>query len=140
MRSLAIVFACCMGCNTGLPVADTAPDAGGLGGDGNGNGTSDLGGDLASGTDIGAPPLHLIVQSVPAATGSGKSFNVSFQVLDAANAPVTIARPVFIALGVHPTGGTLAGLTTVAANNGVATFLLSLDHWGAYTLIATTPD
>jgi len=140
-----------MGCNTGLPVADTAPDAGGLGGDGNGNGTSDLGdgdggephdlgGDLASGTDIGAPPLHLIVQSVPAATGSGKSFNVSFQVLDAANAPVTIARPVFIALGVHPTGGTLAGLTTVAANNGVATFLLSLDHWGAYTLIATTPD
>lgn len=150
MRALAVLFACCIGCNTGLPAADTAPDAGdGIGGDGNGNLTGDLGagdggvthdlgGDLATGP--GAPALHLIVQSVPAAVGSGKSFNASFQVLDAANAPVTVARPVFIALGVHPAGATLTGLKTVVANDGVATFDLSFDRWGDYTLIATTPD
>jgi hypothetical protein len=152
MRAVAVVFACCIGCSTGLPIAATSPDAGdGLGGNGDGGarldlaggdlgGRHDLGGDMASGNAPGAPPLHLIVQSAPTAIASGSSFNLSFEVLDAANAPVTISRPVFITLGVHPAGAVLSGLTTVVATNGVATFNLSVDHWGAYTLVATTPD
>lgn len=155
MRFLVVavaVAACAIGCSTGLPTADMPPDAAdGLGGDGNGDRTPDLagadggtlhdfGGDLAPGNDLAAPTLHLIVQSVPATAGSGKSFTVSFQVLDAAGAPVTISRPVFLALGVHPAGAALGGVPTVVAVNGVATWNLSLDHWGDYTLVATTPD
>ena len=151
MRVLAVVVACCIGCTTGLPSAVNGPDAAGPDSDGGGDGTPDLaggdagaphdlGGDLAPGNDIGAPPLHLIVQAAPPSTGSGKPFTVSFQVLDAANAPVTISRPVFLSLGVHPAGAVLSGATTVVAVNSVVTFSVSLDHWGAYTLIATTPD
>ncbi|HEX6837417.1 MAG TPA: hypothetical protein VF334_12645, partial [Polyangia bacterium] len=138
MRVLAVVVACCIGCSTGLPNVP-APDAGdGLGGDGgatpdlagDGGALHDLAGDLA--TEPGAPPLHLVVSSVPASSSSGTVFSVSFQVLDEANQPVDISRPVFLALGVHPTGAKLSGGTSVVAVNSMATFQLSLDHWGAY--------
>jgi hypothetical protein len=151
MRALAVVVACCIGCSTGLPNTVAMPDGGGDGnGDSGGNGAADLAGaDLGAPHDLAgadltpdptAPPLHLIVQTVPATSPSGKSFTVAFQVLDENNAPVNISRPVSIALGVHPSGAVLTGSTTVVASNSVATFSVSLDHWGDYTLIATTPD
>src|SRR5439155_1445854 len=77
----------------------------------------------------------------PTSTAAGAAITPAVQVtaLDAGgNVATGFTGTVAVALGTNPSGGTLAGTTTVAAVNGVATFGdLSLNRAGTgYTLTA----
>src|SRR5216117_3177488 len=93
--------------------------------------------DITPGT---ATQLAFIVQ--PSNTVAGAAINPAVEVtaLDPAGNPVpSFTGSVAVALGNNPGGSTLSGTTTVAAVNGVATFVdLSLNKTGTgYTLTAS---
>src|SRR5205823_3013098 len=80
----------------------------------------------------------------PSATSAGAAITPAVQVtaLDAGgNVATGFAGSVAVALGTNPSGGTLAGTTTVPAVSGVASFAsLSLNKVGSgYTLTAAAP-
>ena len=95
---------------------------------------------------VTAPPasrLQFMVQPGPVTAGQAFAPAVSVAVQDAAGNTVTGAtNPVSLAIGTNAGSGTLSGVTTVAAVNGVATFPgLSIDKAGAgYTLSAASPN
>lgn len=94
-------------------------------------------------TALPATKLSFVVQpgSVTAGTAFAPAITVAVQ--DAAGNTVTNAtNPVSLAIGTNAGSGTLSGVTTVAAVNGVATFSgLSIDKAGiGYTLAAASPN
>src|SRR5213592_4835016 len=87
---------------------------------------------------------HLVFTVPPANTTAGATLTPAVQVAaqDAAgNTVPSFTGTVTVALGgTNPAGGTLAGTTTLAAVNGVASFAtLSVDKSGSYWLTATAP-
>src|SRR2546426_1046021 len=87
------------------------------------------------------PATQLAFTGQPGTTTAGHAIAPAVQVTaqDAlGNAVAGFTGSVTVALGANPGGGTLAGTTTVAATNGVASFAtLSIDKAGAgYTLTA----
>jgi hypothetical protein len=87
-----------------------------------------------------APATRLRFFTEPAAVAENALFNVSVQVENALGTRVASAtHAVTLAIGTNPVGGTLTGVKTVNAVNGLATFNnLSIDDIGAgYTLTAT---
>jgi hypothetical protein len=71
----------------------------------------------------------------------GIQFKVGVAIQDSeGNTIPTAGNAVTIALGANSAGGTLSGVTTVGPQDGIATFTLSLDKPGSYTLVATSPD
>src|SRR5947208_3303560 len=87
---------------------------------------------------------HLVFTVQPANATAGTTLTPAVQVAaqDAAgNTVPSFSGSVTVALGgTNPAGGTLAGTTTVAAVNGVASFAtLSIDKSGSYWLTATAP-
>src|SRR6184192_3360742 len=101
----------------------------------------------ATSTPFGVTPgaaTHLVFTVQPANATAGTTLTPAVQVAaqDAAgNTVPSFSGSVTVALGgTNPAGGTLAGTTTVAAVNGVATFAtLSIDKSGSYWLTATAP-
>ncbi len=88
-----------------------------------------------------ATALGFVVQPSNAVANTAITPAVQVEIRDQFGARVTGAtNSVTVALGTNPAGGTLAGPTTVAAVNGVATFSgLSVDNVGnGYTLAATS--
>lgn len=88
------------------------------------------------------PPTHLAFLSQPQSTSAGDPIAPAVQVAaeDSTGAVVpTYAGTITVAIGANPSGGSLGGSTTVAADSGLATFSgLSIDTAGTgYTLIAT---
>src|SRR5947199_4592157 len=91
---------------------------------------------------VSAPAAKLVftVQPSTAAAGAGIAPAVQVAVQDAQGNTVTTATTsITVAIGTNPASGTLAGTTTMAAVNGVATFsTLSLNKSATgYTLIAS---
>src|SRR5437016_227108 len=87
-----------------------------------------------------AAKLAFTVQPSNAAAGAAITPAVQVAVQDAQGNTVTTATTsITLAIGTNPASGTLAGTTTVAAVNGVATFSnLSIDKAGTgYTLTAS---
>src|SRR5437588_2326036 len=87
-----------------------------------------------------AAKVVFIAQPSGAAAGAAITPGVRVAVQDAQGNTVTTATTsITLAIGTNPASGTLAGTTTVAAVNGVATFsTLSLDTAGTgYTLTAS---
>src|SRR5438034_614672 len=87
-----------------------------------------------------AAKLVFTVQPSTAAAGAGIAPAVQVAVQDAQGNTVTTATTsITVAIGTNPASGTLAGTTTMAAVNGVATFsTLSLNKSATgYTLIAS---
>ena len=87
-----------------------------------------------------AAKLVFTVQPSSAAAGAANSPAMQVAVQDAQGNPVTTATTsITLAIGTNPGSGTLAGTTTVAAVNGVATFAnLSINNPGTgYTLTAS---
>jgi hypothetical protein len=84
----------------------------------------------------------LVFSVQPSNTAAGATITPAVQVsiTDASGNVVDASSNVTLAIGNNPSGGTLAGTTTVAAANGVATFSdLSIDKSGAaYTLAASS--
>src|SRR6059058_4152657 len=101
----------------------------------------------ATSTPFGVTPgaaTHLVFTVQPANATAGTTLTPAVQVAaqDAAgNTVPSFSGSVTVALGgTNPAGGTLAGTTTVAAVNGVASFAtLSIDKSGSYWLTATAP-
>src|SRR6184192_3137442 len=101
----------------------------------------------ATSTPFGITPgaaTHLVFTVQPANATAGTTLTPAVQVAaqDAAgNTVPSFSGSVTVALGgTNPAGGTLAGTTTVAAVNGVASFAtLSIDKSGSYWLTATAP-
>src|SRR6184192_1564210 len=101
----------------------------------------------ATSTPFGITPgaaTHLVFTVQPANATAGTTITPAVQVAaqDAAgNTVPSFSGSVTVALGgTNPAGGTLAGTTTVAAVNGVASFAtLSIDKSGSYWLTATAP-
>src|SRR5881409_1907841 len=99
----------------------------------------------ATSTPFGITPgaaTHLVFTVQPANATAGTTLTPAVQVAaqDAAgNTVPSFSGSVTVALGgTNPAGGTLAGTTTVAAVNGVASFAtLSIDKSGSYWLTAT---
>src|SRR5206468_49483 len=102
-----------------------------------------LTGATSSGFNIGvgaAAKLVFTVQPSTAAAGAAITPAMQVAVQDAQGNTVTTATTsITLAIGTNPASGTLAGTTTVAAVNGVATFsTLSLNTAGSgYTLTAS---
>src|SRR5437667_3342380 len=92
-------------------------------------------------TGVGpAAKLVFTAQPSSAAAGAANSPAMQVAVQDAQGNPVTTATTsITLAIGTNPASGTLAGTTTVAAVNGVATFAnLSINNPGTgYTLTAS---
>src|SRR5205809_179514 len=87
-----------------------------------------------------AAKLVFTVQPSSAAAGAANSPAMQVAVQDAQGNPVTTATTsITLAIGTNPASGTLAGTTTVAAVNGVATFAnVSINNPGTgYTLTAS---
>src|SRR5881396_1456454 len=87
-----------------------------------------------------AAKLAFIGQPSNAVAGAANTPAVQVAVQDAQGNTVTTATTsITVAIGTNPASGTLAGTTTVAAVNGVATFAnLSINNPGTgYTLIAS---
>src|SRR5436309_6718861 len=87
-----------------------------------------------------AAKLVFTVQPSSAAAGAANSPAMQVAVQDAQGNTVTTATTsITVAIGTNPASGTLAGTTTVAAVNGVATFAnLSINNPGTgYTLTAS---
>src|SRR5439155_549792 len=87
---------------------------------------------------------QLVFRVQPSAAAAGAAITPAVQVtaLDAGgNVATGFAGSVAVALGTNPSGGTLAGTTTVPAVSGVASFAsLSLNKVGSgYTLTAAAP-
>src|SRR5438034_884572 len=85
---------------------------------------------------------QLVFSVQPSTTSAGAAITPAVQVtaLDASNNTATgFTGNVTVAIGTNPSGGTLAGTTTVAASGGVATFsTLSIDKAGTgYTLVTS---
>jgi alpha-tubulin suppressor-like RCC1 family protein len=102
-----------------------------------------LGGATSSPFNVTYAPSMLSFEVQPSTTGSGQLITPAVQVavqdlerdtVENASASVTVG------IGTNPSGGTLAGTTTVAVVNGVATFsTLSIDNPGTgYTLTASS--
>ena len=110
----------------------TATISGSIGGSGGGSIV-----DTATVTFTMVPPntLRLAFVQQPSNTQAGLTISppVTVRVVDLGGATVTsFNQEVTIAISVNPTGGTLAGTTTVVAVNGVATFnSLSIARAGA---------
>jgi PKD repeat protein len=88
------------------------------------------------------PAAKLAFTVQPSSATAGSAISPPVQVAAQDNAGTTntsFTGSITIALGTNPSGGTLAGTTTVAAVNGIATFSnLSIDKTGTgYTLQAT---
>jgi sugar lactone lactonase YvrE len=90
------------------------------------------------------PAAKLAFTVPPSNTSQGNAFAATVQVEDAFGDPVTSGPastvPISIAIGTNPSGGSLYGITTVTAVNGVATFSgLAIDNPGSgYTLTASS--
>src|SRR5438309_1081023 len=87
-----------------------------------------------------ATKLVFTVQPSSAAAGAAITPAVQVAVEDAqGNSVTTATTSITLAIGTNPASGTLAGTTTVAAVNGVATFAnVSINNPGkAYTLTAS---
>ncbi|MBK8070287.1 MAG: S8 family serine peptidase [Rhodanobacteraceae bacterium] len=88
------------------------------------------------------PPAQLAIGTQPGNTAAGAAITpaITVNILDAAGVQTTSNADVTLAIGTNPGSGTLAGTTTVAAVNGVATFSnLSIDKAGTgYTLAASS--
>src|SRR5438093_2349989 len=90
------------------------------------------------------PATQLVFTVQPSTAVAARTISPAVQVAarDAqGNLVSAFAGSVTVALGTNPSGGTLAGTTTVTAAGGVATFgTLSVDKVGTgYTLTATAP-
>src|SRR5439155_984824 len=90
------------------------------------------------------PATQLVCTVQPSTAVAARTISPAVQVAarDALGNLVTaFTGSVTVALGTNPSGGTLAGTTTVTAAGGVATFgTLSVDKGGTgYTLTATAP-
>jgi hypothetical protein len=88
-----------------------------------------------------APATRVRFFTEPFATPQNATFSVSVQIENAVGTRVgSASNAVTLAIGTNPSSGTLSGLKTVNAVNGVATFNdLSIDNLGAgYTLTATS--
>jgi hypothetical protein len=78
---------------------------------------------------------------VPNVAQIGVSFKVEVAVQDANGTTVPNATsPVTIAIGTNGGGGTLSGGATVTPVNGIATFNVSIDKAGSYTLVASATN
>ena len=91
---------------------------------------------------VSNPPAQLVFTVSPSSSTGGVPFGTQpvVTVLDAyGNTVTTDTSNVTLAIGTNPSGGTLGGVTTVAAVNGVATFSsLSVNKPGTgYTLTAS---
>lgn len=87
--------------------------------------------------------LAFTVQPVPTTAGATIAPAVTVAVLDAGgNIVTTASNNITLTFGTNAGGGTLAGTTTMAAVNGIATFSnLSIDRGGlGYTLSAASPS
>ena len=85
---------------------------------------------------------HLAFSQQPTTTVAGAAISpaVTVQIVDQFGNLTASTANVTLAIGTNPGGGTLFGITTVAAVNGVATFgNLSINHAGTgYTLTAAS--
>jgi hypothetical protein len=91
-----------------------------------------------------AAAAQLVFSVQPSKTWETQTIHPAVQVAiqDAfANAVVSGANPVTLAIGTNPSAGMLAGTTTVSAVSGIASFAdLAIDNAGqGYTLVATAP-
>src|SRR5687768_3288521 len=94
-------------------------------------------------TALPASKLAFVVQPGPVTAGTVFAPAVTVAVQDAAGNTITSATNlVSLAIGTNAGSGTLSGVTTVAAANGVATFPgLSINKAGTgYTLSAASPN
>jgi hypothetical protein len=99
--------------------------------------------DAISITGGAATQILFTVQPSNAAAGATITPPIRVTALDAfGNIATSFTSNVTLAIATNPAGGTLAGITTVAATSGVATFSgLSINNAGAgYTLTASTPS
>jgi len=89
---------------------------------------------------VGAPAKLVFTVQPPSSAPGGTAFTVKVAVQDNGGATVVDATDsVSLSIGTNGGGGTLAGVTTVGPVNGVATFQVSLDKGGQYTLVASAP-
>ena len=93
-------------------------------------------------SDPPPPPIALVFSGQPTTAGAGGAITPSIQVAvlnTHGNIVPDASNTITLAIGTNPSNGTLAGTTTVAAVNGVATFAdVSIDKAGTgYTLTAT---
>jgi hypothetical protein len=85
-------------------------------------------------------PAKLAFTVQPINVPIGAAFKVEVTIQDANGITVVNAtEAVSLSIGANGGAGTLAGVTAIGPVNGVATFLVSLDKAGAYTLIASAP-
>src|SRR5262249_44844099 len=105
-----------------------------------GTGSGDSGVTATSPSSILVTANHLVFSSVPSTVVSGAQFSVTVLAEDVNGHK----DPTFtgqVTLGKFSGPGSLSGSLPVTANDGEADFTgLSLDHWGDYTLQATTPN
>ncbi len=92
-------------------------------------------------TATSGPAVQLaFITQPPASVSGGISFQVQVAVQDANGATARDAlEQVSLSIGTNGGGGTLGGITTVTPANGVATFNISVDKGGQYTLVASAP-
>ncbi|HSD33528.1 MAG TPA: hypothetical protein VLB49_16555, partial [Gemmatimonadales bacterium] len=89
----------------------------------------------------GAATQLVFTQQPPATVVAGTGFTIVVTARDGqGNTATGFTANVSLAFGSHPVGSVLAGTTTVAAANGVATFaaLAPLTVAGGYTLVASS--
>jgi hypothetical protein len=92
-------------------------------------------------TSTAGTPARLAFLVQPATSPVGSAFKVYVAIQDLNGSTVTTATiPISLTIGTNGGGGSLAGVTTVGPVNGVATFSVSLDKAGAYTLVASSPN
>jgi hypothetical protein len=91
-----------------------------------------------SATATPGTPARLIFSLQPVNAPIGNAFKVAVAIQDAAgNTLPDATNAVSLAIGANGGGGTLAGATTVGPVNGIATFTVSIDKPGSYTLVAS---
>jgi len=101
---------------------------------------------VASACSHGTPtqprvPAALLFVTQPTTVNAGAPVNLQIRAADSSGATVTaFAGLITIAIGANPDTATLLGVTTAAAQAGVASFSVVIDQMGSgYTLTATTP-
>ncbi len=93
----------------------------------------------SSGFSSGYTPSKLVITMQPGSVGAGQTTGVQVSVESSSGNVPDVTDMITIAIGANPSGATLSGTTTVAANGGVANFSnLSINDPGTgYTLTAT---
>lgn len=90
---------------------------------------------------FGAPAKLVFTMQPPNSVRGNQAFQLQVAIQDASGATIlTATDAVSLSIGTNGGGGALAGATTVGPINGVATFNVSIDKGGQYTLVASAPN